>query len=99
MKKYILILSLMLIAVVLLAQTDTVIVEDDADADIPDWISYAINAVLIAVSAWLTKAKVRLAKAVTLLETLSQAAERGTVSTPDIQNVITQAKDLVAKEK
>ena len=98
MKKSILFLFMMFAVLVAFGQ-DTVVVEDDVDADIPDWISYAINAVLIAVSAWLTKAKVRLAKAVTLLETLSQAAERGTVSTPDIQNVISQAKDLVSKEK
>lgn len=89
----------MLITVVLFAQTDTVVVEDDADADIPDWISYALNAVLTFLAVWLGKAKVRLSKATSLLQTLTHAIEDGVVNTSEVKSVVAQAKDLVAKEK
>lgn len=99
MKKPILIFALMLLVTIAFAQTDTVVVEDDADADIPDWISYAINAVLVFVSVWLGKAKVRLGKATTLLQTLSTAIEDGTVTTVEVRDTVRQAKELVQKEK
>jgi hypothetical protein len=99
MRKYILLtLALACILTPLLAQTDTLVV-DNSPTEIPDWISYALNAALSALAVWLGKAKVRLNKAVTLLSTLAKVAEKGSVTSPEVRDVIDQAKDLVAKEK
>lgn len=96
MKKSIL-LFLLLIPVFALAQDSTLV--EPSEAVIPDWISYALNAVLVVVSGWLAGAKIRLAKAVTLLDTLSRALEDGSLSKVEISAIVAQAKELVRKEK
>lgn len=98
MKKSIILFLLTICVLTVFGQADTVVV-DNGPTEIPDWISYAINAILTVLAVWLGKAKVRLSKAVTLLDTLSKAIDRGTVSSSDIRDVVDQAKDLVAKEK
>jgi heme/copper-type cytochrome/quinol oxidase subunit 3 len=67
--------------------------------NVPEWISYIVNALLLLISGWLTKAKLRLNKAVPLLEVLIRVAERGSTSTAEINQAIDDAKALVAKEK
>lgn len=98
-KRFLFFIALGLLAFVatVFAQTDTLVVEDPSG--IPDWISYVINAVLLAVSAWLAKAKLRLGKAVVLLQGLSDALQDGTVTKGEVTSLIKQARELVAKEK
>lgn len=100
MKKNILfIAALLLLSVVVFAQTDSVSVGDLEEPVVPDWVSYAINAVLVFISGWLAKAKLRLGKAVVLLQGLSDALADGNVSKGEISSLVKQARELVEKEK
>lgn len=81
----------------LFAQSDSTATEPATT--IPEWISYVANAVLVLISGWLAKAKMRLNKAVPLLESLIRIAERGSTNSVEIQSTVQQARELVEKEK
>lgn len=99
MKKLFILAILFLMVGVAIAQTDSVAVGDLEDPVVPDWVSYIINGILVFISGWLAKAKLRLGKAVVLLQGLSDALADGNVSKGEITSLIKQARELVAKEK
>lgn len=96
---FFMVLGLLALAAFVYGQpTDTTIVVDPGPS-VPDWISYAVNAILAAVSVWLAKAKLRLGKAVVILQGLADALADGKITSAEITSLIKQARELIAKEK